>query len=229
MNERIAVVLPARDEAPTIADLVERIGAAVPSAEVWVIDDGSIDDTGARAASSGARVLRLDPNRGKGIAVRHAIDRVEADVLVFLDADGQDDPAEIPRLLDALEGADLVLGSRFLGRFEEGAITRLNRAGTRALTGILNAMHRVSLTDPIAGFRAGRSDFLRSLPLRAVRYDIEIDMVLCALRAGGVVREVPVRREPRRHGTTHLSQVRDGTRMLYRIVRARYSRGPSSE
>lgn len=220
----VAVVLPAYNEAPIIARVIEAAKRAVPHAEIWVVDDGSTDGTQAIARDAGARVLSLDGNRGKGVAVRHAIERIDAEVLVFLDADGQDDPSEIPALLDALASADLVLGSRFLGRFERGAIKPIDRFGTRALTLALNVAHRSSVTDPIAGFRAARSDFLRSLDLRAERYDIEIDMVLAALRRGAIVREVPVRREPRRFGHTNLSRVRDGSRMLARIVASRFRR-----
>lgn len=220
----VAVVLPAYNEAPIIARVIEAAKRAVPDAEIWVVDDGSTDGTQAIARDAGARVLSLDGNRGKGVAVRHAIERIDAEVLVFLDADGQDDPSEIPALLDALASADLVLGSRFLGRFERGAIKPIDRFGTRALTLALNVAHRSSVTDPIAGFRAARSDFLRSLDLRAERYDIEIDMVLAALRRGAIVREVPVRRVPRRFGHTNLSRVRDGSRMLARIVASRFRR-----
>jgi glycosyltransferase involved in cell wall biosynthesis len=220
----VAVVLPAYNEAPIIARVIEAAKRAVPEAAIWVVDDGSTDHTGAIAREADAAVLALETNRGKGVAVRHAIDRIDAGVLVFLDADGQDDPAEIPKLVAALDHADLVLGSRFLGRFERGAIQPIDRLGTRALTLALNLAHGSSITDPIAGFRAARSDFLRSLDLRAERYDIEIDMVLAALRRGAVIREVPVRREPRRFGHTNLSRVRDGSRMLARIVASRVRR-----
>jgi glycosyltransferase involved in cell wall biosynthesis len=220
----VAVVLPAYNEAPIIARVIASAKRAMPDAAIWVVDDGSTDGTGASAREAGANVLSLETNRGKGVAVRHAIDRIDAEVLVFLDADGQDDPSEIPKLVGALDGAELVLGSRFLGRFERGAIKPIDRLGTRALTLALNLAHGSSVTDPIAGFRAARSEFLRSLDLGAERYDIEIDMVLAALRRGAIVREVPVRRDPRRFGHTNLSRVRDGSRMLARIVASRFKR-----
>jgi glycosyltransferase involved in cell wall biosynthesis len=221
-----SVILPAHDEAATIAAVVEACARSSPEVrEVVVVDDGSTDETGAIARSAGARVVELPDNRGKGHALRAGVDAAEGDVLVFLDADGQDDPAEIPALLAALsDGTDLVLGSRFLGRFEPRAITAIDRAGTRALTGVMNLLFRSRVTDPIAGFRAVRRDAFERARTRAAGYDIEVDLVLGVLRNGGRVVEVPVRRAPRRHGASDLSSVKDGTRMLLQILRHRVGR-----
>lgn len=221
---RISIVLPAHNEAETIAPVVRRCRAAVPDAEILVIDDGSTDATAAGAEAAGAtRVVRLTPNRGKGNALRLGIDEARGAVLVFLDADGQDDPEEIPLLLRAIDdGADLVVGSRFLGTFEPGAITPLNRLGTVALTGIANLLFGVRLTDTLAGFRAVRRSLLERLTLQARHYDIETDLLLQAVKIGARAVEVPVRRAPRQHGRSGLSPVRDGLRILARIVRVRF-------
>ncbi|MGH7786766.1 MAG: glycosyltransferase family 2 protein [Candidatus Binatia bacterium] len=221
---RVSIILPAYNEAATIAAVVQGCRAALPQAvEILVVDDGSRDDTAARAEAAGARVLRLQPNRGKGEALRIAIDQSAGAVLVFLDADGQDDPAEIPLLLAALErGADLVIGSRFLGHFDPGAITALNRAGTHFINGVVNLLFGAHITDTQAGFRAVRRSLLQRLALRAQRYDIETELLLQAIRAGGRVVEVPVRRSPRQHGVSGLHPLFDGLRILRRILRVRF-------
>jgi glycosyltransferase involved in cell wall biosynthesis len=224
-NRTVSVVLAARDEAPTVADVVRgclALGERV--SEVLVVDDGSVDGTGSRAAAAGATVVTLRPGRGKGAAMRAGVAKARGDVLVFLDADGQDDPAEIPTLLDAIDdGADLVLGSRFLGRFEPGAITWVNRLGTRFLSGVMNRLFESDVTDPVAGFRAvTREAFVRAAP-SADGYDIEHELVLGVISSGGRVAEVPVRRSARAHGASKLSSLRDGTKMLARIVRRRLS------
>ncbi len=220
----VSVLLAAYNEAPSIAAVVAGCRAAVPDlVEVLVIDDGSTDATAAEAERAGARVLRLPGNRGKGFATRHGIAHARGDVLVFLDADGQDDPAEIPLLLDALrDGVDLVIGSRFIGRFAPGAITRVNRLGTRFLTGVVNVLFRSSVTDSLAGFRCATRRACLRAGLRAGRYDIEVDLLCGILRNGGRVVEVPVGRAPRAHGKTHLNAVLDGTRILARIVERRF-------
>jgi glycosyltransferase involved in cell wall biosynthesis len=144
-------------------------------------------------------------------------------VLVFLDADGQDDPADMRALLAAIAaGADLVVGSRFLGQFDRGAITPINRCGNRALTGLVNLLFGVRLTDTQAGYRAVRRALLERLALQARRYDFETDLLLQAIHAGGRIVEVPVRRRPRRHGASGLNPVIDGVRILGRIVRSRW-------
>lgn len=222
----VSVVIPAHDEAPSIAGVVARCRAHTPGLlEVIVVDDGSRDATASEAERAGARVVRLDRNEGKGVALRRGIAEAQGEVLVFLDGDGQDWPEEIPALLEALRpGVAMVIGSRFLGQFDAGAITHLNRAGTLFLTGVLNLLFRSHVTDPIAGFRALRSDALARCTLEAVRYDIEVDVLLALLSRGERVVEVPVRRSPREHGSTGLAPVRDGTRILRRIV-ARRVRG----
>jgi glycosyltransferase involved in cell wall biosynthesis len=215
----VTVLVAAYNEAPVIGDVVRAALRAVPSGEVLVVDDGSTDATGQVAADAGARVLRLTVNGGKGAAVRRGLSEVRGEVVVLIDGDGQDDPAEIPQLLEALEpGVDLVVGSRFIGRFEPGAITPVNRWGNRFLTSVINLLFSAQLTDTQAGFKAFRAETLRHLNLSAHRFDIEVDLLLGVLRAGGRVVEVPVRRAPRQHGESRLNSLLDGARILRRIV-----------
>ena len=216
----VSVIMAAHNEASAIAAV---IAAAVKSdpriLEVIVVDDGSHDDTAGIAQASGARVLRLPHNRGKGRAMQVGIDAARGDVMVFIDADGQDDPAEIPVLLDRLTpGTDMVIGSRFMGYFRPGAITRVNRIGTQLLTFSVRVLFGAHTTDCLAGFRAVRRSALDRIRLRADGYDIEVDMLLRILRSGGTVADVPVSRSPRPFGRSGLSNVKDGARILARIL-----------
>jgi len=214
----VTVLVAAYNEAPVIGDVVRQALRAVPLSEVLVVDDGSTDGTDRAAADAGARVLRLPTNGGKGAAVRQGLTAARGEVIVLIDGDGQDDPTEIPSLLEALRpGVDLVVGSRFIGRFEPGAITPVNHWGNRFLTSVINLLFATTLTDTQAGFKACRAQMLRRVQLRANRFDIEVDLLLGMLRAGGHVVEVPVRRAPRQHGKSRLNSLRDGTRILRRI------------
>ena len=226
---RVSVILPAHNEAATIAAVVRDCQAAVmPLNEIIVIDDGSVDRTADAAEEAGARVIRLGHNHGKGHALRLGIEQSAGDVLVFLDADGQDDPFEIPLLLEPLsQGADLVIGSRFLGRFDPGAISAMNRLGSLALTHLVNALFGVRVTDTLAGFRAARRTLLERVTLQAKGYDIETDLLLQALRIGAHVVEVPVRRGARRHGQSGLNPIADGVRILRRILHMRWDTPPT--
>jgi glycosyltransferase involved in cell wall biosynthesis len=213
-------ILAALDEAATIGDVVRRCLEHVD--EVVVVDDGSTDDTARVAAAAGARVLRNARNLGKGASLRRAATQARGEVLVTLDADGQDDPADIPTLLTAIEaGAGLVIGSRFRGELRPGAITPVNRLGNLALTAALNLLYGVRLSDTQAGFRAIRRELWQRLPLEASRYEVETEVLVRALQAGARVVEVPVTRSAREHGKSTLHGLRDGTRILACMLRLR--------
>ncbi len=222
----VSAVIPAHDEEGTIAEVVEATRAALPAdAEVLVVDDGSADGTAEAAARAGVRVVRLWPNQGKGVALRRGIAEARHDLLLFIDADGQDDPAEIPLLLRALEpGVAMVLGSRFLGTLRDGSITPSHRVGNRALTGVFNLLYGSRLTDTQAGFRVVRRDALDLPRLRAVRYEIETELTLHVLRRGGKVVEVPVTRSARPHGASGFATAYDGVRVLAKMVAGRVRR-----
>lgn len=217
-SPRVSLIIPARDEAESVGWVIERAQAAVPDLhEIIVVDDGSIDGTGALAEAAGARVVRLEPNRGKGVALRAGVDAAVGDVVAFIDADGQDDPAELPRILAPLNAdptIDMVIGSRFAGTLEDGSITRLNYLGNRSLTWLFNRLHGCAISDTQAGFRAVRRRALELGELKAVRYEIETELTLHVLRRGGRVIEAPVTRSARRGGVTGFMVVRDGLRIL---------------
>ena len=158
--------------------------------------------------------------------MQHGIRTARGDILVFIDADGQDDPSEIPLLINAFEPAvDLVLGSRFLGRFRPGAITRLNYYGTKFINLVVNVLYGANVTDPLAGFRAVRKSVFERIEIQAKGYDIEVDLLLKVLATGGQVREVPAERSARPYGTSGLSSVRDGTLIVLRIILLRLRAG----
>lgn len=225
-RDRITVVVPAHNEERAIAQVVRgALECAARPHEVLVIDDGSTDATAQRAEQAGARVVRLTPNRGKGHALRAGIEAARGQILVFIDADGQDDPDEIPSLLAALgPDVDMVIGSRFRGTLRAGAITTLNHAGNRALTWLFNRLHGSALTDTQAGFRVVRRRALDVSALRARRYEIETELTLHVLQRGGRVVEVPVTRDRRAGGASGFVVPYHGLRILGLMVAGRLRR-----
>lgn len=231
----VTVVLAAYNEAAAIATVVSACTKALgPQAEILVIDDGSADATADVARHAGARAISLSTNRGKGAAIRRGAHEAKHPWLVLMDADGQDDPADLPRLLEAAQDeVAMVIGSRFLGHFDAEAITPLNAWGNRGLTAVVNRLFGTRLTDTQAGFRLLRRETLLATSFAAEGFDVEVDVLLEILGSGGRVIEVPVTRRARLDGHSRLHAIRDGSRILRRILRhrltpRRFARGRSS-
>ncbi len=193
---RIVVVIPALDEEEAIGAVVREIPPVVD--EVIVVDNGSHDRTAEAARAAGARVVS-EPRRGYGRACLAGIAAAEgADVLVFLDADHSDYPAQIGDVIaPILEGrADLVIGSRSRGRREAGAHPWHAVLGTRACVGLMNLLTGSRATD-LGPFRAITAEALRWLDMRDRGYGWTVEMQVKAARRGLRVVEVPVDYRPR--------------------------------
>jgi dolichol-phosphate hexosyltransferase len=196
------VVIPARNEAPTIGAVVRAVRTWC--AEVIVVEGGSIDATAARAAAAGARVVR-DPGLGKGAAMRLAVEHVTTPFCVFVDADGSHDPIDIPSLLAPLRAgaAELVTGSRMLGGSDElhGGLDEFVRlTGSSFITWLINLRYGVRISDSQNGFRAIRTDLFRRLGLRSRHITMEMEMIMAALASGARIQEIPTHEKRRAVG-----------------------------
>jgi len=186
----IVAAIPAFNEDATIARVV--IGSGRHVDKVLVCDDGSSDMTGEIAERLGAEVVRHERNLGKGAAVRSLFDfakRLGADVVVTIDADGQHDPDEIPKLIEPiLSGkADIVIGSRSLKGSE---MPRYRRIGRAALDKATVAAGHVKIADTQSGFRAYSKDALESL--KVTEFGIGVDSEILMKAGGFMLAEVPV-------------------------------------
>ena len=189
---KAAAVIPAFNEEKTIGAVVEGVQPFVD--RVIAVDDGSRDETAARARRAGAEVIAHDVNRGKGYAVRTGLARVfdgEFTHVLLMDGDMQHLPQEAAPLLAEAErtGADVVLGER---RFERdrtpAARYHANRIGSRVLSWFVG----IPVRDTQCGFRVFRIDALRPLRLTATGYEIETEMLVKVSRRGGRIASVPV-------------------------------------
>jgi glycosyltransferase involved in cell wall biosynthesis len=207
---RRAAVVPAFNEAETIAGVIAEIRAVDPGMEIIVVDDASFDRTPVIAAESGARVLRLACNLGIGGAVQtgyQAAREIGCDVVVQIDGDGQHDPKELPLILaPVLDGrADIVIGSRFAGAGKYRA-PPVRRLGMRIFATFVSLLVGKSLSDTSSSFRAVNR---RALSLFAVDYPhgyLEtIEATVMAVRYGLRIEEVPVRMRERTSGRSSLT------------------------
>ena len=188
---RVSVVIPALNEEAAIGGVVREVPRDLVD-EIIVVDNGSTDRTAEIAAAAGARVVR-EPIRGYGAACRAgALAAGNTDILVFLDGDRNEDPAELRRVLGpVLAGeADLVLGSR-VGGAARGALTLQQRVGNRVVTALVRVLYGLRLTD-IGPFRAIPARALRELGMEHKTYGWPVEMVVKAARRGYRIVEVPV-------------------------------------
>jgi len=203
----LLVILPAWNEQEALPGVLDELHAALPEADFLVVNDGSTDSTASVARRGSTMVLDLPLNLGVGGAMRAGFkfaSRKGYDVAVQVDADGQHDPADVQRLVDALaaEPADVVIGARFAGR--GGYVVRGPRKWAMAvLSFVLSRIAGTRLTDTTSGFRALNK---RAIALFAAEYPAEylgdtVESLVIACRAGLRVRQVGVEMRPRAGGT----------------------------
>lgn len=212
----LSIVLPARNEAAAVGTTVAAIVARCPQAEVLVVDDGSSDDTAQVALAAGAKLVSHPYSKGNGAAIKTGARAAVGDVIIFMDADGQHDPADIPRLLAKLEeGYDMVVGARDRGSQASVGRSLANRFYNRLaryMTG-----HKVE--DLTSGFRAARADKFREfLYLLPNGFSYPTTSTMAFFRAGYSVAYVPIR-AGKRIGKSHIHLLKDGARFLLIIFK----------
>jgi len=220
---RLAVVIPAYNEAKTIAEVVK--GAAKYAEEVIVVDDGSTDGTAFVAKAAGAYVIRHPTNRGYGAALGVGITTAAmngADVIAYLDADGQHDPDDIPKVVAPIlrKDADLVIGSRFLKKESKEKIPKYRTVGQKALNLATNVTSENGISDSQSGFRCITREAVYKMDLKDDGMGFSSRMILEANRLGLRIVEVPI--EVRYEGleTSTIKPMRHGTQVLASIIRA---------
>lgn len=223
----VDVVIPALDEAGSIGRVLADLPRGIVRAVV-VADNGSIDATARIAADHGAFVVH-EPRRGYGSACLAALDHVltsdpPPDIVVFLDGDYSDDPTELPAVVSPIlaDRADLVIGSRTLGRRESGALLPQARVGNAVAAGLIRLLYGIRVTD-LGPFRAIRRDALLDLAMQDRDFGWTAEMQVKAARRGLRVVEVPVSYR-RRIGRSKITgtvtgSARAATKILWTILR----------
>jgi glycosyltransferase involved in cell wall biosynthesis len=215
-HRSISIVIPARNEAVPLGALLPEVVRSVPGAEIVVVDDGSADDTATIAAAAGVRVIRHPYAMGNGAAIKTGARAARGEIIVFMDADGQHRPEDIPRLLAKLdEGYDMAVGAR--GMNDHAGLHRgfANIVFNRLASWMVN--NRVE--DLTSGFRAVRARlFRRFLYLLPNSFSYPTTITMSFFRAGFGVAYVPVAMPPRT-GRSHIRPIHDGVRFILIIIK----------
>jgi dolichol-phosphate mannosyltransferase len=213
----VAVIIPTYNERDNLESIVSRVRAAVPAADILVVDDNSPDGTGEIAdklatADSHVRVLHREGKSGLGAAYiagfRWGLEH-DYGVLVESDADGSHDPADLPQMLAALERADLVIGSRYIPGGTTVNWPRSRELLSRGANVYTRIMLGIGVHDATAGYRAYRAGTLRAIGLDEVQsqgYCFQIDLTLRTAQEGFAIAEVPITFTERARGKSKMSR-----------------------
>lgn len=225
---RVSVIVPIYNEENTVRAVVEKILQS--PADVWeviLVDDGSTDETPSRVHTEvlpldkRLRLLTHDRNRGKGAALRTALEHVQGDIVLIQDADLEYDPAEYPVLLQPIldDKADVVYGSRFVGGRPHRVVYFWHMVGNKFLTLLSNMMTDINLTDMESGFKVFRREILEQVRIEEERFGFEPEITAKVARLRCRIYEVGISYYGRTYSEGKKITWRDGVRAIYCILK----------
>jgi len=223
----LSILVPVYNEERTIVEILARVSAIDLPTEIIVVDDGSTDGTASLVEHvEGITLLRHPLNRGKGEAIATALARAHGEICLTQDADLEYDPADIPALYARYLAGDVdaVYGSRILGP-SQGRSSRFFYWGGRLVSLTASVLYGTRITDEPTGYKLIGTALLRSLGVRARRFDFCPELTGRLLRRGGRLVEIPIHYHPRRPGDGKKITARDGFLAIWVLVRERFARG----
>lgn len=217
--KKIAVVVPCLNEELTVGKVITDFRKVLPDADIYVIDNNSTDSTAAIALENKAVVI-TEKQRGKGIAVRKAFRKIEADIYILIDGDDTYPAEEAVSLLAPIldDTADIVVGTR-LSRSANSKFRIQNRLGNMFFKQTINTLFHSDLTDILSGYRVMTRDFVKRMQILSKGFEIETELTIMALNRGFRIVEVPVDLRPRPSGSnSKISIIRDGVKILSEMI-----------
>jgi glycosyltransferase involved in cell wall biosynthesis len=227
---RVSFLIPAYNESATIRELLERVDSLELDKQIVVVDDCSSDCTAALVEDWSQHrddvvLVEQVKNRGKGAAVRAAIPHLDGEITVIQDADLEYDPVDVPALIEPIErgAADVVFGSRLTGGRPQRAYLFWHLVGNRFLSLLTNVLYNTTLHDMETGYKAFRTEVLRSLDLREERFGIEPEITAKVCKRRLRVYELPIAYYGRTYDEGKKITWRDGVRAVWVLLRVRVS------
>ena len=216
-RQKISIIIPAFNEEKSLPDVLLKLKGLEEIDEIIVVDDGSQDNTAQIAEELGARVISHPYNIGNGAAVKTGVRNANGDILVFMDADGQHNPDDIPKLLAHADKFDMVVGART----KESKVSRFRSFGNFWLIKVANYLSGMKIPDLTSGFRAIKRDrMLEFLHILPNKYSYPTTITLALIQAGYWVKYVPLSTiQKRQEGKSSVKPFRDGLRFILIIMR----------
>jgi glycosyltransferase involved in cell wall biosynthesis len=212
----VEIIIPTLNEGQSIAETIDKVRAVtLPfNVSILVIDGGSTDNTIEICKKKNVRVV-MQKGKGKGRAMREAVNQTGADIVVFIDGDGTYPVKELGSLVFPLleDKADMVVGARVRAQSESGSILPLNALGNRIFNKAINFALNSSVSDSLSGYRALHRKTFNELVLFSDKFEIEVEMTVEALAQGYRILEVPINYSSRKGSKAKLDPVSDGTRI----------------
>jgi glycosyltransferase involved in cell wall biosynthesis len=224
---RVSFLVPAYNEGRTIVEVLDRVSRLDVEKQIVVVDDGSTDGTGDLVENWGRGrddvVLIRQENRGKGSAVRAAIPHADGDICVIQDADLEYDPADVPALIEPIVrgSADVVFGSRLSGGRPQRVYMFWHLVGNRFLSMLTNVLFNTTLSDMETGYKAFRTEILRSLDLRQDDFGIEPEITAKICKRKLRVYELPIAYYGRTYAEGKKITWRDGFKAIRVLLSVR--------
>ena len=212
----VSIIIPAYNEEQGIGEIITRVNELYPEAEIIVVNDGSTDDTAKTAQTAGAIVYSHPYNIGNGAAVKSGIRAATGDILVFMDGDGQHDPADIETMLANFPDYDMVVGARS----SSGQASFGRAFGNKVYNWFASYVTKFSVKDLTSGFRAVKADIARNFVfLLPNTYSYPTTITLGVLRSGNSVKYVPIKVQKRQNGHSSIKIFQDGVKFFMIITR----------
>ncbi len=212
----VSVIIPAYNEADSIAGIIRKIHTQYPDFEILVINDCSTDATAEVAEEAGAKIISHPYNMGNGAAVKSGIRHAKGDLLVFMDGDGQHNPDDIERLMRYLPEYDMVVGARSL----DSQASYVRAAGNKVYNWLASYVAKFRIQDLTSGFRVVKTEIARPLLyLLPNAYSYPTTITLSVLRNGRTIKYVPIKVTNRKGGKSGIGLTKDGLRFFMIIVK----------
>ncbi|MBS3067651.1 glycosyltransferase [Candidatus Micrarchaeota archaeon] len=215
----VTILLPTYNEEENIAKMIDSIRSISKKYKITVVDSNSTDNTQKIAKLMGAQVIAIN-KRGKGLAVKHALQRITEDYLIIMDSDLTYPVKKIPQFLELLKNFDVAIGSRFRGNIENGAMTPINKFGNIFLTMLASLTYGKNISDVCSGMWGFTKKAYKKISINAPHFELEVNLFVQCVKNGLRFCEIPIEYK-KRGGKTKL-RVSDGLRIAGYLVRRRF-------